>query len=223
MYQRNQKPQYDECLICNTPLLKDMSLTHLMRDFPVCKRCMQQFQIIDWHLDFHHHPMRILYQYDEFFKTLLFQYKGLYDIALKDTFLCMYDHELSHTYKNFIIAVVPSASSDNQIRGFAPMATIASSFSSHVFTGLYKKEDYKQSNYSYEQRKEVIDKIGIRYGESLSNKSILILDDVITSGSTLLACLKLIESYHPQKIEFLVLSTNQTLEQIQEAIANQVD
>lgn len=67
-----------------------------------------------------------------------------------------------------------------------------------------------------------MDKIDIRYGKSLAKQSILTLDDVITSGSTLLACLKLIEAYQPKKIEFLVLSTNQTLEQIQEAIANQL-
>lgn len=222
MYQRNQKVKYDECLICNTPLLKQISMTHLVRYFPICNECMQKFQLLDWHLDFHHHPMRILYQYDEFFKTLLFQYKGLYDIALKDAFLSMYCHEISNFYQNYIIVAIPSASTDNQIRGFAPMSTIASTFSSHVFTGLYKKEEYKQSNYSYEQRKEVMDKIDIRYGKSLAKQSILILDDVITSGSTLLACLKLIEAYQPKKIEFLVLSTNQTLEQIQEAIANQL-
>lgn len=221
MYKKDQTTQYDECLICHTPLLKDISLTHLLQPMPLCNECMQKFQIINLNLDFHHHPMRILYQYDDFFKTLLFQYKGLYDIALKDSFLCLYNQEIIQQFKNYIICVTPSNIHENSVRGFAPMATIASGFSHQVFTGLYKKIDYKQSNYTYEQRKDVINKIGIRHGEILTKKKVLILDDVLTSSSTMFACLKLVEKYKPESIEFLILSTNQTKEQIQEAIANQ--
>ena len=43
----------------------------------------------------------------------------------------------------------------------------------------------------------------------LRGKKILILDDVVTSGSTLLTCLNLVLKYAPQKVEFLVLSTKQ--------------
>lgn len=221
MYQQNKRIKYDECLICHTPLLKEISITHLLKPIPLCKQCLYKFEIIDLHLDFHHYPMRILYQYDDFFKTLLFQYKGLYDIALKDAFLCMYNQELISSYKNYWIVVAPSTTHNNNLRGFAPVATIASTFTTQVFTGLYKKEDYKQSSDTYEKRKEVIHKIGIRHGEILTNKNVLILDDVLTSSSTMFACLKLVESYNPRKIALMALSTNQTLEQIQEAIANQ--
>ncbi|MCD8027306.1 MAG: phosphoribosyltransferase [Erysipelotrichaceae bacterium] len=161
-------------------------------------------------------------QYDEFFKTLLFQYKGLYDIALKDSFLCLYSNELSRLFKDSVVVVSPSAQQANQLRGFAPVATIASSFSNCVFTGLYKKVDYKQSDYTYEQRKDVIHKIEIKHGEFLTNKNVLILDDVLTSSSTAYACLKLVEAYKPQSIKLLILATNQTKEQIQEAIADQI-
>ncbi len=221
MYQKNKRTQYNECLICHTALLKEISITHLLQPIPLCHQCLQKFQIINLTIDFHHHTMKILYQYDEFFKSLLFQYKGLYDIALKDSFLCLYFNEFLFKYKDYTIVVAPSSQHSNEVRGFSPVATIASSFSKQVFTGLYKKEDYKQSDYTYEQRKEVIHKIGINHGEFLTNKKVLIFDDVLTSSSTMFACLKLVAAYKPKSIEFLILATNQTKEQIQKAIADQ--
>lgn len=77
---------------------------------------------------------------------------------------------------------------------------------SHVFNGLYKKVDYKQSDQSYTQRAGIRDVIGLRGGAFLKNKKILLLDDVMTSGQTIKTCLDLIEKEKPQKIEILILS-----------------
>ena len=77
---------------------------------------------------------------------------------------------------------------------------------SHVFNGLYKKVDYKQSDQSYTQRAGIRDVIGLRGGLFLENRKILLLDDVMTSGETIKTCLKLIEKEKPQKIEILILA-----------------
>ena len=207
MYSYHQRPQQNECLICHTPLLQQISLAHLLYTLPLCQKCLSQFHIIDIQTTFHHHPLRILYEYDDFFKSLLYQYKGLYDYALKDAFLCSYQSCFHIQYQDYIIAVAPSSFQENEKRGFAPMESIAYSFSSHVFTGLYKKEMYKQSDLSFVERKRVKDKIGIQNETVLKGKKVLIFDDVITSSSTLTTCLSLIEKCHPQKIELLVLST----------------
>lgn len=211
MYQNNQKTQSNDCLICYKPLLKDISFVHLIRAMPICPHCLKQFQIIDKTISFHHHPLRILYAYNEFFQSLLFQYKGLYDYALKDVFLCLYQRELQVKFKDYIIVVVPSAIEDNLARGFPPVETIAKTISQNVFTGLYKKEKYKQSDLRYEERKQVTEKIGIRNGELLKGKKVLIMDDVITSGNTLLTCLSLVLSQEPMLVELLVLSTKKDI------------
>lgn len=207
MYSYDQRPQQDECLICHTPLLQNISLAHLLYSLPICPNCLSQFHIINIQTTFHHYPLSILYEYNDFFKSLLYQYKGLYDYALKDAFLCSYLPWLKTKYDEYIIAVAPSSSTDNEKRGFAPMEGIATSFSKHVFTGLYKKEAYKQSELSFEQRKTVKEKIGIHHQEQLQGKKVLIFDDVITSSSTMSACLSLVKKCHPQCIEILVLST----------------
>ena len=117
-------------------------------------------------------------------------------------------------FKDYIIVVAPSSEDDNAKRGFAPMETIALTFSNHVFPGLYKKEKYKQSDLSYEERQEVYKKIGIRNGELLKGKKVLIIDDVFTSGATLKACLSLVLMQQPRVVQLLVLSTKQNIEEL---------
>jgi competence protein ComFC len=214
MYSKHQQSQYDECLVCQTPLVKKISLVQLIHPLPVCIDCLEQFEIIDYHIDFHHYPLHILYRYNEFFKTLLFQYKGLYDQALKDAFLCIFQSKMIQKYHEHIVVVAPSTSLENQMRGFAPMEMIASTFSSHIFTGLYKKEKYKQSQMTYDKRQQAVNKIGIHHGEMLRNQKVLILDDVITSSATLNTCLSLVLAYNPKSVELLVLSTKKLKEEL---------
>ena len=209
MYSKHQETKFHRCLICSKAPLTNISLFALLHPLPLCYECLQKFEIIDLNIAFHHYPMRILYHYNEFFRGLLFQYKGLYDYALKDAFLCLYRQELEQKYRNYVIVVAPSSKEDNQKRGFSPIETIAQTFSHQVFTGLYKTQKYKQSDLSYQERQQVHQKINIRDREMLRGKKVLILDDVVTSGSTLLTCLNLVLKYAPQKVEFLVLSTKQ--------------
>ncbi len=212
MYQNNQKTQSNECLICFEPLLKEISFVHIIKSLPVCSHCLKQFKILNIHILFHHYPLQILYLYNTFFQSLLYQYKGLYDYALKDTFLCLFSDELIKKYSDYVIVVAPSSQEDNLVRGFAPMEMIAKTIHQNVFTGLYKKEKYKQSDLRYQDRKKMKEKIGIKNGKQLKGKKILIIDDVITSGNTLLTCLSLVLLQKPQCVELLVLSTKKDIE-----------
>lgn len=206
MYKHHQKTQHNVCLICLEPLLKKISFVHILTPIPLCETCMQKFQIMNWHGVWNDVPLTVLYVYDDFFKSLLFQYKGLYDYALKDVFLSLYQTQFQKKYHNHIFVIAPSSEEDNLVRGFAPVAEIMKTISPHVFTGLYKKEKYKQSSLSYQKRQEVGKKIAIRNGEQLKGKHIVLVDDVMTSGATLKACLKLVKGYSPQSIEVLVFS-----------------
>jgi len=80
-------------------------------------------------------------------------------------------------YSDYVIVVAPSSQEDNLVRGFAPMEMIAKTTHQNVFTGLYKKEKYKQSDLRYQDRKKMKEKIGIKNGKQLKGKKILILDD----------------------------------------------
>ncbi|MEE1284942.1 MAG: phosphoribosyltransferase, partial [Acutalibacteraceae bacterium] len=51
--------------------------------------------------------------------------------------------------------------------------------------------------------------------EILKDKKVLIIDDVLTSGETLKACLMLVLSAQPKYVELLVLSTKQDLKELE--------
>jgi len=195
--------------MCHEPLNRQISLLHIITPQCLCLRCLNQFERLNYQGRFHGYKLRILYRYNEFFRTLLYQYKALYDIALKDTFLWTDTQWLKWHYRHFIVAVVPSDEVTNEKRGFVPNATIAKTFSRHVFTGLYKQAPYKQSQMDYYNRNGVYDIMAIRHQSQLDNQRVLLFDDVMTSGHTLLSCLHLLEQCHPRSIEILVLSTGQ--------------
>ena len=206
MYKNHSEAQQDVCLICLSSISKTSSFHQLFTHHCICSSCLSLFKRIDIKTNFQGYPLRILYAYNDFFRTLLFRYKGQYDYALKDAFLDMYKRELQRRYKDYLIVVAPSASKANVVRGCAPNQAIAMTIHSHVFNGLYKKVDYKQSDQSYTQRAGIRDVIGLRGGAFLKNRKILLLDDVMTSGETIKTCLELIEKEKPQKIEILILS-----------------
>jgi len=207
MYPNNRKTQPDVCLICGEPVLKTPSPFHLFSASCVCPACLDKFRRLDRHTTISGYPLTILYAYDEFFKSLLYQYKGLYDFALKDAFLPLDLPRLKDTYKHHIVVPAPSASDANTERGFEHCRDIARTFSNHVFTGLCKTRPYKQALLTYEERSHVKDVIAIKNGEFLRHQKLLMFDDVITSGSTMRACISLCETYAPESIDVLVLST----------------
>lgn len=84
---------------------------------------------------------------------------------------------------------------------------IARSFNDNIFTGLFKINDYKQTKQT--DRSLVNKIIKINDGEQLYNKDVIIFDDVITSGNTIMTCTKIIESYQPRSITLLVMASNQ--------------
>ena len=84
---------------------------------------------------------------------------------------------------------------------------IARSFNDNIFTGLFKINDYKQTKQT--DRSLVNKIIKIKDGEQLYNQDVLIFDDVITSGNTIMTCAKIIESYQPRSITLLVMASNQ--------------
>lgn len=206
MHQNYSSAQQDVCLICLKTISRYPSFHTLLFNHAVCPQCASKFKRIDIKGIFHHYQIHILFAYNDFFRSLLFRYKGQYDHALKDAFLDEYQRELAKDYKDYIIAVVPSSYNANKMRGFAPNQAIALTIHSHVFNGLYKKTDYKQSEQSYTQRAGVHSVIGLRGGSFLKNKKVLLFDDVMTSGETMLTCIHLIEKEEPLKIEILLLS-----------------
>lgn len=193
-----------QCLICNESLANDTNLLRYLFHPQICQHCIQQFEILETYVTVDTYSVLILYQYNEFFKRILYQFKALDDYALKDAFLCCFP-ELKSKYKRYLVAIIPSSEQDNARRGFCPNEEIARCFSDHIFKGLYKMNEYKQT---LQKDRSLIRKIlKIKNGTELYNKKVLIFDDVMTSSNTVQAAILLIERYHPKSIDVLVLSS----------------
>lgn len=207
MHQDNRETQSDVCLICHKDLRYELSIRRLIKGDPICETCLSQFQIMDaWALFLGYH-LHVLYYYNTFFRSLLFAYKGHYDYVLKDAFLLPFLETLKKKYRDYMVVCVPSSHDTNRKRSFAPVAAIAMTFSHHVFQGLYKKENYKQTDHSFKEREGVKNVIMLKGGEFLRGKKLLIFDDVMTSGETMKRCVSLCAAYDPVCIEILVLAS----------------
>lgn len=200
MYQGYRKKQ---CLICHEELNKKQDLFHLLNESSICVECIRKFKVLDDKVKINHYSVQVLYEYNDFFRKILYQYKALDDYALKDCFLESFK-ELEKYYKDYIVVVIPSSQKDNTRRGFYPNVEIAKTFSNNIFTGLYKKGEYKQTK--QKDRSQVKKVLSIKDGSFLYNKNVLVFDDVMTSSNTLQAAFKQIERYHPKKIKALVLA-----------------
>ena len=100
MYKNYQEQKQSTCLICFKNLNDDVSLFSLFSFNKIlCDNCQKQFKKIDKIEPINDIETLFLYEYDEFMKTLIFQYKGCYDIALKDVFLFNHLNKLKRKYK----------------------------------------------------------------------------------------------------------------------------
>ena len=193
-------------MICFNNINQIPSLYHLIYQPSLCLHCLNQFESYNKCHIYQGYSLTILYHYNDFFRKILFQYKGQGDYALKDAFFNAFT-DFKYKYRKHLVVIVPSSKEDNQKRGFNPNEMLVKNFSNNIFTGLYKINDYKQTK---QTNRTLVQKIiKIKNGKQLYNQDILIFDDVITSGNTITACIKIVESYHPKSITLLVMASNQ--------------
>lgn len=147
-----------------------------------------------------------IYEYDEQIQSMLYQFKGCYDIELREVFLNPYITELKLKYHNYVIVPIPSFISDDKAREFNHVIEMFSFLNLPIIKAIVKLEKYKQSDQKYKDRTNVRKILGLSEIESLKNKKILLVDDVYTTGNTIQASIDLLTSLKPKKIEILVMA-----------------
>jgi predicted amidophosphoribosyltransferase len=172
----------------------------------ICSSCFSQFEIIDASEKVLNCNVKIIYAYNDFFKSLLYRYKGNYDYLLKDVFLSRFIYELRLKYCSYIVVFPPSNLEDDNKRGYNHIEEIVSSCKFNYLKVFYKKKYFKQSELKLLQRKHIYKDIGIDSNYNLKGKKVLLIDDVITSKNTIKACILLLKKCQVKKIEVLVLS-----------------
>jgi competence protein ComFC len=147
-----------------------------------------------------------IYEYDDFIREKLYLLKGCFDIELAPIFLSDFGPILRLIYAGYYVVPVPSYIVEDEIREFNHVEEIFAPLKLTFMKIIKKTTRIKQSDQKVDKRKNIINFLEVKNGELITNKKILLVDDVYTTGSTIDACIKLLEPYKPKKISILVMS-----------------
>ena len=190
----------NRCLICFKPIEETINCN------AVCNKCLSKFKVLNKTVYVDNVEVLILYEYDDFFKEILYRYKGCYDLCLKDAFLNNFLTKLKMKYKNRKIVCAPSYIDDDVKRGFNHIIEISKLFKMEIISCLSKSSNYKQSSKKIKERREIQNVIKIDKTKINDKDKVLIIDDVTTSLSTIKAIIHLLPTNIDKKV--LVLASN---------------
>ena len=194
------------CKICFKEFSINSTRTLISKNIHVCDKCFQKYKAKFTEFKIDKIKGISIYDYDESIRELIYQFKGCYDIELGSLFLEPYIKYIRYKYKGYYLLPIPSYYKDDARREFNHVIEAFNALKLPYLSIVEKKDEYKQSD----QRKE--DRINIKYHlkvsdlENIKNKKILLVDDVITTGSTLRACINLIKPGHPKDIKILTIA-----------------
>ena len=152
-----------------------------------------------------------LYFYNEKIQEILYQFKGCKDYELRTVFLEYYLCYLNYKFKGYEIIPAPSSRKSDEERGFNHVEEFFKNLRLKMNPCIHKTKQIKQADLTTKQREKIgkyltIDNI------DLSNKKILLVDDVYTTGSTIKAMIKLVKDKGAKKIKVLLMSKTIDLE-----------
>lgn len=193
------------CKVCFNEIKKN-GLYAMRQDACICQKCFNEYEPIFYKYKIDGCDALVLYRYEDALKNKLFELKGCFDIELSETFLSRFIYELRLIYRGYIIVPFPSSKEDDEVRGFNHVYEIFKYLKLPIVNAIKKKYKFKQSDLSKKDREEIINKLEICNESEIKDKKILIVDDVMTTGSSVKAAINLIKKCHPKKIKVLILS-----------------
>lgn len=194
------------CKICFKKII-DYSLYNLINSNNIlCEECFGKLKAKFYNFSIDNVHGLAIYDYDETIKELIYKYKGCYDYELKDVFLSRYLPYLRFCYMGYVVIPAPSYHIDDERRGFNHVEEIFKSLKLKMMSIIHKTKPHKQSDHSSKGRMDITNVLSIDENVSLKGKNVLLVDDILTTGSTLFSCLQLIKKLHPKKIQILVVA-----------------
>lgn len=174
----------------------------------ICKHCLSH----DMHFDL----ARALLQYDRYSKNIIMKIKKQSDNYISRNCALRLMTKYKETLNDMdLIIPVPSHWSRVLKRGYNPSSIIAYELSK--LSGI--KADYKslkrirktqyQKNKNFEERFQNVDN-AFKCTRDLSNTSVILVDDVFTTGATLNSCSKALRAANCKHINCLTIATTKS-------------
>ena len=186
--------------------IKDNSINSILgKKYSLCSNCYKKLEpkFISFKTD--GVKCLALYEYNEDFKGLIYQFKGCFDYELKDIFLDRFKTVLKLYFYDYLAVPVPSYKDDDLVRQFNHVEEAFKGLGIPLLKIIEKTERVKQSDRHKNERSDIGSYLRINANNSLARKKILLVDDIYTTGSTIKACISLLKTLQPKKIKVLVL------------------
>ena len=142
--------------------------------------------------------IEMLYPYQDLGREMLIQYKELGDEALYPLFLNLYKDKLRHKYRKYTLVPLPSSLEAYKRRGFNQVKEMFSGLDL-PFCELLEKEDVpEQKHLNKLQRYQASRKIRLIPGKEIPKTPILLVDDLITTGYSIMASFQCFKGINPK-------------------------
>jgi len=159
--------------------------------------------------DASYYKSTILFRYDKTAKDLIQLFKFRRETVQARTIASLILESLNINNHPDVIVPVPSHAIDEIKRGFAHMAYIASILSKHteipfdmvLARKLFPIFKRAQKHKGKKQRIANKNRFYLRRDSSVTNKNILLIDDVMTTGSTIDECAKVLLDNGAKRVE----------------------
>ena len=195
------------CLCCGRKLKEeDCGSLFYQRDL-LCRKCRQQLMLLPVKKKLEGLKITGLYPYSGLVRDLILQYKQDGDEALGPVFLYPLRNFLAEKYRDYILVEMPSSAKMLAQRGFHHVEGMFSLIGQPVYSLFEKTDDTDQKSLTFEKRGDIGRHIRIT-DENFRAKKVLLVDDIITSGSTLLAAYRLLKPRVSGSIQALTVAYN---------------
>lgn len=196
-------PKTSRCLICGVET--DSSV--------ICKICYNENGEIKNKYKFNGITIYTSRYYSSEFRKLLYEYKVKKNFEVGEYFIELLNKKIIETDLKFdFVTFIPSNDITNKRRGFDNGKYLANGvgkyFNVKVLEILKKGDAVKEQKYlnASEREKNMLDAFSVsEYKFNLERKTILIVDDIVTTGATLKICGEMIINKYKVNIIYLTV------------------
>ena len=185
-------PTDKKCLLCHKRLQDNQTLLQYILADRLCCSCRRSLKIQRRTFYLQDLKVTCFGVYEGELADALLQYKECMDEALKDIFLFDVKEWISWHYRFCVLLCAPSSEQRLEKRGFQHVHELFRQCGIPVLDCFVKTQDISQKQASLKDRNKIQDHLAFKKGVSLPEKRVILIDDTVTTGNTLLSLQKLI-------------------------------